>query len=30
MFVIFMVQAPRQGGRIALELKTLIYQAIGK
>jgi CubicO group peptidase (beta-lactamase class C family) len=30
MFVIFMVQAPSQGGRIALALKTLIYQAMGK
>ena len=30
MFVIFMVQAPQKGGPIALELKTLIYQALGK
>ena len=30
MFVIFMVQAPSQGGRIALALKTLIYQAMGR
>jgi len=30
MFVIFMVQSPSQGGRIALEVKTLIYQALGK
>jgi CubicO group peptidase (beta-lactamase class C family) len=30
MFVIFMVQAPSQGGRIQLELKTLIYQALGR
>jgi CubicO group peptidase (beta-lactamase class C family) len=30
MFVIFMVQAPSQGGRIQLALKTLIYQALGR
>jgi CubicO group peptidase (beta-lactamase class C family) len=30
MFVVFMVQAPEQGGRIQLALKTLIYQAMGK
>ena len=30
MFVVFMVQAPEQGGRIQLELKTLIYEAMGK
>jgi CubicO group peptidase (beta-lactamase class C family) len=30
MFVIFMVQTPSQRGRIQLELKTLIYQAMGK
>ena len=29
MFVIFMVQTPSQRGRIQLELKTLIYQALG-
>jgi CubicO group peptidase (beta-lactamase class C family) len=28
MFTIFMVQAPAQSGRIQLELKTLIYQAL--
>ena len=30
MLVVFMVQAPEQGGRIQLELKTLIYEAMGK
>jgi CubicO group peptidase (beta-lactamase class C family) len=30
MFVVFMVQAPEQGGRIQLELKTLIYEVMGK
>jgi CubicO group peptidase (beta-lactamase class C family) len=30
MFVIFMVQTPSQRGRIQLELKTLIYEALGK
>jgi CubicO group peptidase (beta-lactamase class C family) len=30
LFGIFMVQAPTQGGRIQLALKTLIYQALGK
>jgi CubicO group peptidase (beta-lactamase class C family) len=30
MLVVFMVQAPAQGGRIQLELKTLIYEAMGK
>src|SRR5260370_3084799 len=30
MFVIFMVQTPSQRGRIQLELKTLIYQALQK
>ena len=30
MFVIFMVQTPSQRGRIQLELKTLIYQALGR
>jgi CubicO group peptidase (beta-lactamase class C family) len=30
MFVIFMVQAPEQGGRIQLALKTLMYEAMGK
>jgi CubicO group peptidase (beta-lactamase class C family) len=30
MFVVFMVQTPSQRGRIELELKTLIYQAIGR
>ena len=30
MFVIFMVQSPSERGRIQLELKTLIYQALGK
>ena len=28
MFVIFMVQAPTEGGRIQLALKTLIYEAL--
>ena len=30
MFVIFMVQTPSERGRIQLELKTLIYQAMGR
>jgi CubicO group peptidase (beta-lactamase class C family) len=30
MFPVVMVQAPSQGGRIQLELKTLIYQALEK
>ena len=30
MFVVFMVQAPSQGGRIQLALKTLIYEALEK
>jgi CubicO group peptidase (beta-lactamase class C family) len=30
MFGVFMVQAPEQGGRIQLALKTLIYEAMGK
>jgi CubicO group peptidase (beta-lactamase class C family) len=30
MFAIFMVQAPSQLGRIEIELKTLIYQALAK
>ena len=30
MFVVFMVQAPSQLGRIQLALKTLIYQALEK
>jgi CubicO group peptidase (beta-lactamase class C family) len=30
MFVIFMVQTPSQRGRIQLQLKTLIYQALGR
>ena len=30
MFVIFMVQAPSQGGRIQLALKTIMYEALGK
>ncbi len=30
MLVVFMVQAPEQGGRIQLELKTLMYEAMGK
>jgi CubicO group peptidase (beta-lactamase class C family) len=30
MFAIFMVQAPSQGGRIQLALKTMIYQAMGR
>jgi CubicO group peptidase (beta-lactamase class C family) len=30
MLVVFMVQAPEQGGRIQLELKTLIYETMGK
>ena len=30
LLAVFMVQAPSQGGRIQLALKTLIYQAMGK
>jgi CubicO group peptidase (beta-lactamase class C family) len=30
MFVIFMVQTPSERGRIQLQLKTLIYQALGR
>jgi hypothetical protein len=30
MFAVVMVQAPSQGGRIQLELKALIYQALEK
>jgi len=30
MFVVFMVQAPSQRGRIQLALKTLIYQSMGR
>jgi CubicO group peptidase (beta-lactamase class C family) len=30
MFVVFMVQTPSQRGRIQLQLKTLIYRALGK
>ena len=30
MLVVFMVEAPEQGGRIQLELKTLMYEAMGK
>jgi CubicO group peptidase (beta-lactamase class C family) len=30
MFVIFMVQTPSERGRIQLELKTLIYKAMGR
>jgi CubicO group peptidase (beta-lactamase class C family) len=30
MFVVFMVQTPSQRGRIQLELKTLIYRAMGR
>jgi CubicO group peptidase (beta-lactamase class C family) len=30
MLVVFMVQAPEQGGRIQLALKTLLYEAMGK
>ena len=30
MFAIFMVQTPSQRGRIQLEVKTLIYQAMGR
>jgi CubicO group peptidase (beta-lactamase class C family) len=30
MFVVFMVQTPSELGRIQLQLKTLIYQAMGK
>jgi CubicO group peptidase (beta-lactamase class C family) len=30
MFAVFMVQTPSQRGRIQLELKTLIYQAMGR
>jgi hypothetical protein len=28
MFVVFMIQAPLEGGRIQLALKTLIYEAL--
>jgi CubicO group peptidase (beta-lactamase class C family) len=28
MFVVFMMQAPLEGGRIQLALKTLIYEAL--
>jgi CubicO group peptidase (beta-lactamase class C family) len=30
MFVVVMLQAPSQGGQIQFDLKTLIYQALGK
>jgi CubicO group peptidase (beta-lactamase class C family) len=30
LLAVFMVQAPEQGGRIQLELKTLIFEAMGK
>jgi CubicO group peptidase (beta-lactamase class C family) len=30
MLVVFMVEAPEQGGRIQLELKTLMYEVMGK
>jgi CubicO group peptidase (beta-lactamase class C family) len=30
LLVVFMVQAPEQGGRIQLALKTLIYEAMGR
>jgi CubicO group peptidase (beta-lactamase class C family) len=30
MFVVFMVQAPSQGGRIQFALKTMLYEAMGK
>jgi hypothetical protein len=30
MFAVFMVQTPSQRGRIQLELKTLIYKAMGR
>jgi CubicO group peptidase (beta-lactamase class C family) len=30
LLVVFMVQAPTQGGRIQLELKTMMYEALGK
>ena len=30
MFVVFMVQTPSERGRIQLELKTLIYRAMGR
>jgi CubicO group peptidase (beta-lactamase class C family) len=30
MFVVFMVQTPSERGRIQLQLKTLIYQALGR
>lgn len=30
LFAIFMVHSPTQGGRIQLELKTLMYEALGK
>ena len=30
MLGVFMVMAPTQGGRIQLELKTIMYEAMGK
>ena len=30
MLVVFMVQAPTQGGRIQLALKTMMFEALGK
>ena len=30
LFAVFMVQTPSQRGRIQLQLKTLIYEALGK
>jgi hypothetical protein len=30
MLVVFMVEAPEQGGRIQLALKTLMYEAMGR
>ena len=30
MFVVFMVYSPTQGGRIQLELKTMMYEAMGR
>jgi hypothetical protein len=30
MFVVFMVQTPTERGRIQVELKTLIFQAMGR
>jgi hypothetical protein len=30
MFVVFMVQTTSERGRIQLQLKTLIYQALGR